>query len=82
MPNSSQIFQALCGAGTILEENWTEGENKNPKHLKSIGDLKTLFEILKKNEIKIAVCTADNRAGTEAGLKQTWSNGFSLRTKT
>jgi beta-phosphoglucomutase-like phosphatase (HAD superfamily) len=47
-----------------------EGENKNPKHLKSIGDLKTLFEILKKNEIKIAVCTADNRAGTEAGLKE------------
>jgi beta-phosphoglucomutase-like phosphatase (HAD superfamily) len=44
-------------ARTILEENWTEGENKNPKHLKSIGDLKTLFEILKKNEIKIAVCT-------------------------
>jgi choline dehydrogenase len=29
-----------------------------------------LFEILKKNEIKIAVCTADNRAGTEAGLKE------------
>jgi hypothetical protein len=22
-------------ARTILEENWTEGENKNPKHLKS-----------------------------------------------
>jgi hypothetical protein len=42
-------------ARIILEENWTEGENKNPKHLKSIGDLKTLFEILKKNEIKIAV---------------------------
>ncbi|XP_071172539.1 uncharacterized protein [Mytilus edulis] len=54
----------------ILDQNWEEGENKNPKHLKSVGDLKTLFEILKKNDIKIAVCTADNREGSLAGLAE------------
>lgn len=57
-------------AREILNENWEEGENKNPKHLKSVGDLKTLFEILKKNGIKIAVCTADNREGTVTGLAE------------
>ena len=36
-------------ARTILEENWTEVSHKNPKHLTSLGDFKTLFEIFTHN---------------------------------
>ncbi|XP_069112060.1 uncharacterized protein [Argopecten irradians] len=35
-----------------------------------LGDLKTLFRILKSHDIKIAVCTSDSRKGTENVLEE------------
>ena len=55
-------------ARKALSDIWTEGEHK--EHIKPIGNPKKIFNILKNNEIKIAVCTSDNRAGTEAVLKE------------
>ncbi|KAK3085801.1 hypothetical protein FSP39_008859 [Pinctada imbricata] len=62
-----------------VEENWarqlineasTEGKVDDPEHMKTLGDLKTLFKILRANDIKIAVCTSDNRKGTIDFLKE------------
>ena len=55
-------------AKITLEDIWTEGDHK--KHLKPIGDPMSLFRILTSHRIKIAVCTTDNRAGTEAVLSE------------
>lgn len=51
-------------AEKIIKENWVEGDVGDPNSVKSVADLKTLFEILKANNVKVAICTADNRRGT------------------
>lgn len=51
-------------AKQLIKENWLEGDVGDPNSVKSVADLKTLFEILKGNNVKVAVCTADNRRGT------------------
>ena len=51
-------------AARIVRESWFEGDTGDPDVLKSVANLKTLFEILKQNDVKVAVCTADNRRGT------------------
>lgn len=49
--------------------SWEEGDTTNPKTLKSLTDIKTLFQILQRNKVKIAICTADSREGTENTLR-------------
>ncbi|KAL5022044.1 hypothetical protein ScPMuIL_001199 [Solemya velum] len=56
-------------AREIVKNNWVEGHTGDPEHLKSVTDVKTLFQILKGNNIKVAVCTADSRKGTMATLE-------------
>ncbi|KAK7505255.1 hypothetical protein BaRGS_00003417 [Batillaria attramentaria] len=51
-------------ATQLIKENWVEGDVGDPNSVKSVADLKTLFEILKANDVKVAICTADNRRGT------------------
>ena len=48
----------------IINECWVEGDTGNPDEVKSVADLTTLFKILKQNDVKVAVCTSDNRRGT------------------
>ncbi|XP_052087822.1 choline dehydrogenase, mitochondrial-like [Mytilus californianus] len=52
----------------IIDDIWTEGEHK--KYLKPVGNPKLVFETLIDNGIKVAVCTSDNREGTEAVLTE------------
>ncbi|XP_062621462.1 uncharacterized protein LOC134283041 [Saccostrea cucullata] len=54
----------------ILERVWTEGNVRNPEELKKIGELETLFKILQKNNVKIALITSDNRKGTDELLDE------------
>lgn len=54
----------------ILHKVWEEGHVSDAESLKSLSDLKTLFKILKANDVKVAICTADNRKGTESTLEQ------------
>lgn len=54
----------------ILDSVWMEGNAKNPEEMKKLGDLETLFKILKMNNVKIALITSDNRKGTNALLEE------------
>lgn len=54
----------------ILDRVWTEGNVRNPDELKKIGELETLFKILKKNNVRIALITSDNRKGTDELLDE------------
>ena len=54
-------------AGRIIDECSTEGKSEN---LKILGDLETLFKIIRSNGMKIAVCTSDNRKGTMQFLRE------------
>jgi HAD superfamily hydrolase (TIGR01549 family) len=51
-------------ARTIVEDNYQLDNTINDDTLKQITDVKTLFKILKNNDIKVAVCTSDSRTGT------------------
>ncbi|KAL8593053.1 hypothetical protein ACOMHN_017979 [Nucella lapillus] len=51
-------------ATQIIKDSWFEGDTGNPNMVKSVANLQTLFEILKQNDVKVAVCTSDNRRGT------------------
>ncbi|KAK7115432.1 uncharacterized protein [Littorina saxatilis] len=51
-------------ATQIIRDSWFEGDVGDPDSVKSVTNLKTLFKILKQNDIKVAVCTSDNRRGT------------------
>lgn len=55
-------------ARDILDDVWTEGDHK--LHLKHLGNPQFVIKTLKANGVKIAVCTADNREGTEDVLKE------------
>lgn len=52
----------------ILDEVWTEGDHK--LHLKHLGNPKLIFRTLKANGVKVAVCTSDNREGTQGVLEE------------
>lgn len=54
----------------ILQKIWEEGHVSDTESLKALSDLKTLFKILKANDVKVAICTSDNRKGTESTLKE------------
>ncbi|XP_061189978.1 uncharacterized protein LOC133197787 [Saccostrea echinata] len=54
----------------ILDSVWSEGNVTNPEEMKKLGDLETLFKILQKNKVKIALITSDNRKGTDALLQE------------
>ncbi|ESO87794.1 hypothetical protein LOTGIDRAFT_127086, partial [Lottia gigantea] len=56
-------------AWEIIKASWNEGDDDDPALLKAITDLQTLFKILRRNDIKIAVCTSDSRKGTLTTLK-------------
>lgn len=51
-------------AAQIIHDSWVEGDGGDPSVLKPVTDLQTLFKILKENDVKVAICTADNRRGT------------------
>ncbi|XP_060080269.1 uncharacterized protein LOC132559670 [Ylistrum balloti] len=52
----------------IVHDVWEEGHGIYKT--KSLADLKTLFKILRRHNIKIAVCTSDRRKGTEEILEE------------
>ncbi|KAH9507759.1 hypothetical protein Btru_053653 [Bulinus truncatus] len=57
-------------AKSAVESSWMEGDTGMGNTAKSIHpEIRTLFKILKDNNIKIAICTADNRRGTLNTLK-------------
>uniref|UniRef100_A0A2C9KB69 Uncharacterized protein n=1 Tax=Biomphalaria glabrata TaxID=6526 RepID=A0A2C9KB69_BIOGL len=57
-------------AKNAVESSWVEGDTGQGKTAKSIHpEIRTLFKILKDKDIKIAICTADNRRGTLNTLK-------------
>ena len=56
-------------AAQIIRESWFEGDTGSTNVVKSVANLKTLFEILKQNDVKVAICTADNRRGTMNTLR-------------
>ena len=56
-------------AAVAVETLWEECDTSSEETLKSLDDLQKLFSDLKKHGIKIAVCTADSRIGTEGALE-------------
>ncbi|XP_021365818.1 choline dehydrogenase, mitochondrial-like isoform X2 [Mizuhopecten yessoensis] len=52
----------------IVHNIWEDGHGVYKT--KTLADLSTLFKILKNNNIKIAVCTSDQRKGTEHLLEE------------
>jgi len=55
-------------ADDIVSKTWQD----TPQNLqiKTTGDLKILFQRLRENDIKIAICTSDSREGTEQFLER------------
>uniref|UniRef100_A0A1I7WTW3 Haloacid dehalogenase-like hydrolase domain-containing protein n=1 Tax=Heterorhabditis bacteriophora TaxID=37862 RepID=A0A1I7WTW3_HETBA len=62
---NSGILQDLSVVAKCLKDS----ELRCTSSLKEIHDLQDLFECLRQNNIKIAICTADNRASTETMLR-------------
>ena len=58
-PTAMNIIRGCC-------PNFNSGNSKN---LKPLGNLTHIFEELKSKNIKIAICTADSRNGTESTLE-------------
>ena len=52
----------------ILRENWYDLE-VTKQHIKQCGDILNVFNILKMNGIKVAICTNDDRKPTEKTLE-------------
>ncbi|KAF7630815.1 hypothetical protein Mgra_00008915 [Meloidogyne graminicola] len=53
----------------MVSDSVTDCNTSCPKTLKQIHDLRALFSKLKELGLKIAICTADSRAGTENSLR-------------
>uniref|UniRef100_A0A915NB30 Uncharacterized protein n=1 Tax=Meloidogyne javanica TaxID=6303 RepID=A0A915NB30_MELJA len=53
----------------MVSDSVTDCNTSCPKTLKQIHDLRALFSGLKELGLKIAICTADSRIGTETSLK-------------
>lgn len=56
----------------IISKCIEDSQSKCPSTLRAIQDMRSLFSRLKENDVKIAICTADNRANTIAMLR--WFN--------
>ncbi len=54
----------------IVHDIWEEGDSSSAETLKEITNIKTLFKILKDNDVKIAISTSDSREGTLLTLKE------------
>ncbi len=53
-----------------MESVWENCDTSSAQTLKSLVNLRHLFQTLRRNDFKIAVCTADNRDGTERALEK------------
>ncbi|KHJ99856.1 haloacid dehalogenase-like hydrolase [Oesophagostomum dentatum] len=53
----------------VLEKCIQNSQSQSSANLRAIHDMHLLFNALKENDIKIAVCTADNRANTISMLR-------------
>ena len=56
-------------ARSFVMETYTEIDTTDVTLMKPLGDIKRIFSTLKERGIKIAICTADFRDGTEAMVK-------------
>jgi len=57
-------------AKKIIDDIWEEGDSSSTDTLKALANLKLLFKILKKNDVKIAISTSDSREGTNDTLRE------------
>lgn len=57
-------------ARQIVLDQWEEGDCSSTDTLKALTNLRLLFKILKKNDVKIAISTSDSRDGTTLTLKE------------
>ena len=71
------LTEVLVGEGLdqttarqTIEESCSEGDTGHPDKLRAVSDIRMLFRILKSENIKIAICTSDNRKGTLASLEK------------
>ena len=55
-------------ATTVIEECCPDFDSGNASKLEVLGNLPHIFEVLRYEGIKIAVCTSDSRCGTESTL--------------
>lgn len=52
----------------MVNATWEDSDTSSSKTLKPLHNLRNLFETLKSHGVKIAICTADSRKGTEGAL--------------
>ncbi|XP_052229858.1 uncharacterized protein LOC127843972 [Dreissena polymorpha] len=62
-------YEEAAARGMVVSV-WEEGDHTSTDTLKSLANLKLLFKILKKNDVKIAISTSDSRKGTTETLKE------------
>ncbi|GAB1602002.1 uncharacterized protein LOC115221581 isoform X1 [Argonauta hians] len=56
-------------AQELADENLEFADHKSSENLRSLADLQLLFNVLKQKKVKVAICTADSRKGTEELLE-------------
>ncbi|KAE9413524.1 hypothetical protein Angca_006169 [Angiostrongylus cantonensis] len=56
----------------VVEKCIKDSQSRSPSTLRAIHDMRSLFKTLRNNDIKIAMCTADNRTNTVSMLR--WFN--------
>jgi len=78
-----QIVQLLVSqkierktAEAIVESSVHDCNTSSPETVKEIHNLKKLFKEIKEHNIKIAICTADNRVGTMGTLRSLGLESF------
>ncbi|KAK5984472.1 Choline dehydrogenase mitochondriallike [Xiphosphorus maculatus], partial [Trichostrongylus colubriformis] len=54
---------------SIIDECIKDSQSRCPSTLRAIQDMRSLFSALKEHDVKIAVCTADNRENTMVMLR-------------
>ncbi|KAJ1350841.1 hypothetical protein KIN20_006736 [Parelaphostrongylus tenuis] len=53
----------------IVEKCIKDSQSRSPSTLRAIHDMRSLFKTLRNNDVKIAMCTADNRTNTVSMLR-------------
>lgn len=77
---NSQIAEALCellvehgvdrAVAEPIAQRYTKECHLDPQHVSPLHDLKQLFTDLRERDVRVGLCTSDNRANTLATLTQ------------
>lgn len=74
--NQDKIIEMLQNKGlnkmeaeSVMKKSWVDGDHSCKTSLKTLDDPASLFKILKRFGIKVAICTADSRVATEQFVK-------------